>query len=276
MIKTIKRILPAVVCAGALFYLSACGYLFFTQNKIIFNAGKPLRADYRYSFKTPFEEIWIEADGARLHGLYFKAKAPRPRGLIVFFHGNSERADQFGHSAEEFTGQGYDYFIPDYRGYGKSTGKLTSEKQFLSDAEKILEFVRKLYPDNQIALAGRSLGAVPALYLSTLMQPKITVAIAPFYNIDAMAAIRYPYFPRGLVRYKFPNNEWIPQLKSPVYLIHGTEDRSVPPIQSERLAQLAKAKHERFLVEGAAHSNLQDFPQYHQILASLMKKEDAA
>ena len=264
-----KKIMVRVAWLVALVYLAACVYLYLKQDRILFPSSQtPI--DQKYSFPFPFEEVWVESDGAKLHGLYFKA--PESRGLIIFFHGNTEKAEQFGATADEFTNQHFDYFIPDYRGYGKSSGVIKSEKQFLADIDRLYEWAKQRYPEDKIAIGGRSMGVVPAAYLASKNRPRLTVMIAPFYNVAAMKSIRYPYLPDFLLKYEFPNHRWIAESKSPIYLIHGTEDKTIPMNQSERLNALAQAEHQRFLVPGAGHSNLQDFPLYHKILYDLMNQ----
>lgn len=265
-----KKIILGIIGLAILIYCSICGLLYLNQEKILF-PGKKTPADYQYSFPIPFEEVWIEADNAKLHALYFPAQ--NSKGIIIFFHGNSERNDQFGASAAEFTSQGFDYLVPDYRGYGKSTGKIESEGQFLADSRRIFKWAKAKYPESQIVLAGRSLGAVPAAYLASKSLPRVTVLIAPFFNIDAMANIRYPLLPKFLINYKFRNDLWVKEIRRPVYFIHGSHDKTIPPIQSDWLADKAHAQHDRFVVRGAGHNNLQDFPRYHEILADLVNRE---
>lgn len=325
----LKKITASLFALIVLVYIAACGYLYSQQDKILF-PGNQTPSDFQYSFDIPFEEVWIEVDGAKLHGLYYPAEgeartgstgnceaqeaemtedgeasaagdvsehrryrttkpgegqnASTPasscgsgsKGIILFFHGNSERAEQFGESADVFTSRGYDYFIPDYRGYGKSTGEVTSEAQFLADTDRIYEWARAKYPENKIVFAGRSMGAVPAAYLASKHQPKVTVMIAAFYNVAAMKDIRYPFLPDFLLNYDFPNNKWIAESKSPIYLVHGTEDDTVPHEHSLRLSPLAKAPHKHFSVPGAGHNNLQEFPIYHQILYHILALDEPA
>lgn len=268
----LKKITAALFALIVLVYIGACGFLYSQQDKILF-PGNQTPSDFQYSFDIPFEEVWIEVDGAKLHGLYYPAEG-ESKGIILFFHGNSERAEQFGESADVFTTRGWDYFIPDYRGYGKSTGKITTEAQFLADIDRIYEWARAKYPENKIVFAGRSMGAVPAAYLASKHQPKVTVMIAAFYNVAAMKDIRYPFLPDFLLNYEFPNNKWIAESKSPIYLVHGTEDKTVPYEHSLRLSPLAKAPHKHFSVPGAGHSNLQDFPIYHEILYYILKLDE--
>jgi len=275
--KRIKKRIIAVVLAtlAAIIYISAGTYLYLKQDAILFPASKTPAGEV-FHFEVPFEEVWIEAEDAKLHGLYLKADEDplKTRGIIIFFHGNSERVQQFGATADEFTKQGFDYFIPDYRGYGKSTGKITSEKQFLADIDRIYDWAKQKYPENKIIVAGRSLGAAPAAYLGSKNNPKLVLMIASFFNIAAMKDIRYPYLPDFILKYKLPNNRWIAQIKCPVYLIHGTMDKTIPYTQTERLSRVTAGSPRRyFSVPGAGHSDLQDFPLYHRILYFLMNQK---
>lgn len=265
--KQIQKILVQAAMIAVLGYAAACGYLYFSQNQILFPSPKT-PTEKKFEFSMPFEEVWIDAGTAKLHGLYFKAETSR--GLIVFFHGNAEKAEEFADSAPEFTSQGYDYFIPDYRGYGKSTGKIISEEQFLSDIDRLFKWALSKYSADKIILGGRSLGAVPAAYLAAKHRVKRTVLIAPFFNVAAMADIRYPIFPKRLVRYQFRNNLWVSQIRGEIDFIHGTDDKTIPLEQSRRLFELAQGWKQYFLVPGAGHNNLQDFSLYHEILFSLL------
>ena len=267
--KKSKKILVGAALAAVVIYAGACTWVYFRQEKILFHPKK-IAVDQKFSFRVPFEDVWIDADGAKLHGLYFKAE--NAKGMIIFFHGNDQTADKNGESAVEFTNMGFDYFVPDYRGYGKSSGVIQSEKQFLGDIDLFYQWAQTKFPEEKIALAGRSLGGVAALYLAAHYQPRLTAAIATFFDIAAMANIRYPFFPKFLLRYHFPNNLWIAQSKSPVYVICGSEDKTIPPSHSERLASLSNSPRTAFVVQGAAHGDLQKFPIYHEILSRIVNQ----
>jgi len=48
-------------------------------------------------------------------------------------HGNAGTVETWGNIATNYTKLGYDIFILDYRGFGKSEGEITSEDQLFSD-----------------------------------------------------------------------------------------------------------------------------------------------
>src|SRR5690554_8068797 len=92
-----------------------------------------LPQDYKYEFSYDFKELYLGShDGkARLNALHFKVNSPK--GIVVYYHGNAGQLADWGHVVQDFAESGYDVLVVDYRGYGKSTGKL-SEKALYSDA----------------------------------------------------------------------------------------------------------------------------------------------
>ena len=117
------------------------GYLYYIQEKLIFLPDK-LEADHKFYFSHSFKEIDIDVGDASIHGLHFRKK--NPKGVVLYFHGNAGSLDSWGSVSNIFTRQNYDAIIIDYRGYGKSTGKINSEKYKLIGKNGIITvFPRK-------------------------------------------------------------------------------------------------------------------------------------
>ena len=111
------------------------GYVCFFQEKLIFFPEK-VNTDYKYPFQQPFEEVYLTtADGASLHALYFRS--PQPKGVILYFHGNAGSLRTWGYLAEDLIPFGYDVLMPDYRGFGKSTGTLSQQIGRASCRERV-------------------------------------------------------------------------------------------------------------------------------------------
>src|SRR5436190_1275553 len=116
-------LLVIILIAGGTFYV--------TQEKMIFYP-EPISADFKFKFNANFEELFIKSKDAEINALHFKTN--NPKGVILYFHGNAGSLDTWGDLGEEFTRTGYDFFIFDYRGYGKSTGS-RSEEAFHADGQ---------------------------------------------------------------------------------------------------------------------------------------------
>ena len=88
-----------------------------------------------------------------------------------------------------FLDKGFNVFTWNYRGYGRSTGT-PSPNKLQEDIQTIYNFLRNdLGLKGKIGVYGRSLGGIPATYIS----PKVNMAIIDrsFCNIGAMAYWKY-------------------------------------------------------------------------------------
>ena len=95
--------------------------IYFFQEKFIFKPEK-LKQDFQFKYDIPFEEYFFDsAPGVRINGLHFYREDPK--GLILYFHGNSRSIKGWAKYARDFYRYDYDVVLVDYRGFGKSTGK---------------------------------------------------------------------------------------------------------------------------------------------------------
>ncbi|MBK8338531.1 MAG: alpha/beta hydrolase [Flavobacteriales bacterium] len=116
-----------------LLYAGVCATYYLLQERLIF-VRSDLSDGYRFKFQYPFEERYVKADdGNALHALYFPVEDGTPKGVVLYFHGNTGTLRRWGRRAPRFTRQGWAVLMPDPRGYGKSRGKL-SEAALLADA----------------------------------------------------------------------------------------------------------------------------------------------
>ncbi len=247
--STVARLLGVLAAA----YLLTVGYLYAGQESIIF-AGDKLRPDHQFRADLPFQELTIQADGAELNALHFKQ--PNPRGLVFFLRGNGGNLQSWISNVDYYRRVNYDMFIFDYRGEGKSTGEIKSEEQLHADVRLAWNVISKQYADKPIVLYGRSLGAALATQLATEVDPELLVLVSPFRNMLSMAQARYPFVPAPVLRYPFANDELIGQVRAPILLVHGDEDRFIPLEHSEALERLATAPVELMVIEGADHYDI--------------------
>lgn len=101
-----------------------------------------LAKDFQFKLPQKFEEINIEIeDGVKLNGLFFPAE--NSKGLIFYIHGNGGSVNSWAHISSHYTDLGYDLFLLDFRGYGKSEGEITSEKQLFDDNQIVYNLFKK-------------------------------------------------------------------------------------------------------------------------------------
>ncbi len=238
----------------------------YLQKKALFRPVK-LPADYTFEFEHDFEEINLNTpDGARLNLLRFPADHSPRRGLVLYFHGNRDNLQRWGNLHTDFTSRGYDFVVPDYRGYGKSTGA-PNEQQYYEDARFVYEWSRNHCPAPQLVLYGRSLGTAMACFLAAHVPAQSVILETPFDNIGGLVASHVgrsdiPFEPA----FFFPNDRHLRQSKLPALLFHGTNDRVVPLESAQRLKASLKPGDEFVTIPGGAHHNLREFNIYQEKL----------
>src|SRR5690606_6353518 len=101
-------------------------------------------------------EIEVEPN-VKVHGWYLKSQTKKPKGVIVFFHGNAENITSHYVSLSWILKEGYDYFIWDYRGYGKSQGK-PSPQNTVHDGIIVIKHIYNQNPKLPLFVFAQSLG----------------------------------------------------------------------------------------------------------------------
>jgi fermentation-respiration switch protein FrsA (DUF1100 family) len=197
-------------------------------------------------------------DGVELRGWYLPpypapaggAKAP---GLI-WFYGNMETIAVMAPVLHYFQPPGTGLVVLDYRGYGESAGTET-EDGIYRDAEAAWNYLaaRPEIDNSHIAVYGRSIGGVPALYLATTKPVRAVVLESPFSSARAMAAKHYPFFPRVLMRVSLDNVSRASRLSVPLLVFHGTADRVAPVAMGEEVARAGRGTLVR--LEGKGHND---------------------
>ncbi len=265
-----KRRLKKIVIALAVFYPFIVGGMFLIQEKLIFLPTQ-LEESHQYTFDAPFEEFWLEhPDGARLNALHFRIQ--NPRGVILYFHGNSGDLQRWGTIASQFTKYDYDVMVIDYRTYGKSTGML-GEIPLYEDAQLFYDHALANYSESEITVYGRSLGTTFATHVASRNNPGKLLLETPFYSLKSLVKDRYWFVPvNTLLKYKFPTNELIKAVDCPIVIYHGTEDGVVPYKHGVQLYEtLPKSNAKLITIQGGSHNDLIDFDAYRAAILEEMQ-----
>lgn len=247
--------------------LLAVVYLF--QRAIVLHPV-PLVADYSFQLEHPFEEQYIPADdGHCIHTLYFKTTKAR-KGVVLYLHGNADNLQRWAQHHNDFTNRGYDFFIFDYRGFGKSTGKST-EQNMVADAHTAYNWLRKEFPADSIIIYGRSLGTGVATALARSVPARLLVLETPFDSIKGAFQSRAPglYLPFPL-QFQFNNAANLHHIPYPVYIFHGTADKTVPFRSAIKLRPCLKEGDAFHIIEGGGHKGLCDFSIYQEQLDKIL------
>jgi uncharacterized protein len=266
-LKSVTGFVSTLAMLGVLGYVGVAGFFYWAQDNIVF---RPDVLPESHEFKLPdVYEVKIPVEGATLSALHFKQ--PNAKGVVFFLHGNAGNLASWVRDTNFYRRSNFDLFMIDYRGFGKSTGHIESEAQLHADVLAAWKIIAPQYEGKKRVIFGRSLGTTLATKLSTEVNADWTVLVSPFYSLEAMRQQHYPWLPGALVRYKFRTNEWLPNVKNPVTIIHGNADTMIHISQAERLKEIAP-KVELIEIPGGDHVNLHQLSSYLDALADRLIK----
>jgi hypothetical protein len=213
-----------------------------------------------YGFK--FEDVtFASEDGVKLHGWFMKARGEgKPKGTVVFSHGN---AGAVGHHIGFVTWMieaGYQVLLYDYRGYGKSEGKLDREGM-LKDVRGAFAYIktRKDVDQKKLISYGHSLGgskSIAALGQKSVIGLRAVISLAGFASYKDMARIVGGDLGADLVSDDHSARDFVEKLSPvPLMIVHGKNDNVVPIGQGEILFKNAEGPKTFFKVEKGGHNN---------------------
>ncbi|XP_004585016.2 protein ABHD12B [Ochotona princeps] len=192
--------------------------------------------------------------------LWYEAALQDGNPIIVYLHGSAQHraASHRIRLAKVLSDGGFHVLSVDYRGFGDSTGK-PSEEGLTVDAVCVYEWTKARSGTTPVCLWGHSLGTGVATNAAKVLEEKgcpvdAIVLEAPFTNMW-VASINYPLlkiaqkFPRCLHtimdamkkdKIVFPNDENVKFLSSPLLILHGEDDRTVPLECGKTLYEIAR------------------------------------
>ncbi len=199
-------------------------------------------------------------------------KLKTPKGVVYYLHGNSGNLSGWGDVADLYLDLGYNILIMDYRGFGKSEGKIQNEKQFYNDVQLGYNYLKEIFEENEIIVIGYSIGTGAASHLASTNHPKFLILQAPYYNLTEVMKTQIPFVPSFLLKYKFENNQNISKTKCPVYIFHGDEDKVLSYTQSKELKKALKKKDEYITLTGQGHNGVNKNYEFHEKLRTLLEQ----
>ena len=260
----------SLVLLGLCLWLSGCAALLFHPMKKL--VATPADAGVAY------EDVWLADGDPRLHGWWLPAQG-EARATVYFLHGNAENISTHMHSVLWLPEQGYNVFLLDYRGYGRSEGA--------PELPGVIEDVRRGYHwlrargELPVVVLGQSIGGAVAGYAMATEADKpdalvLDAAVASFPRIAREVAQRqwltWPF--AGLAAALMPSDydldAVIGQLAGvPQLYLHSPDDGVIPPGHTQTLYALAAEPKQRHSTHGP-HIATFAFPAYRDVLLDFM------
>ena len=241
--------------------------IYWRQERLIFHP-QPLPASYAFDLPDTVERS-VAVDGAVLSALHLRL--PDPKGIVFYLHGNAGNLVDWFADTSLYRHANFDLFMLDYRGYGKSTGRIRSEAQLRADAATAWQQIAAQYEGRRKVIVGRSLGSALAAQLAAETNPDLTVLISPYWSMTELARLHFPLAPRGLLRYRLETFRDVARIDGPLLLVHGGRDTLIPFTHSVRLQAVARAA--QFVgISRAAHDDPEEFAEYRRAFSECLAK----
>jgi alpha-beta hydrolase superfamily lysophospholipase len=229
------------------------------------------------------EDIWIQFPSqvtgkpVKLHGLWaqndnFTERSDAP--ILLYLHGARFNVTGSAFRARRMEELGFSVLAIDYRGFGKSSSDLPSESMAYEDARAAWEWLGQKYPERPRYIFGHSLGGAIAIELAAQVNDEAgTVVEGTFTSIpDVVSTFKWGWLPVSLlITQRFEAVKRVPDIGSPLLVVHGGEDRLIQPELGRKLFEAATGRKSFVLVEGGSHHNTNSVgqAQYRAALADL-------
>lgn len=269
MVKTLKFLTIVLLAFFVVIYVFIVSYVYFNQVGMVFQTSQ-LSKDYQFDFQQKFEEINITSfDDVKLNGLLFEAE--KSKGLIFYLHGNAGTLETWGKIAKIYTRLGYDIFILDYRSFGKSEGEIENEEQLNKDVSVVYKTLTKRYPENKIIITGYSIGSGLATILASENHPKALILQSPYYSFTELSSSRVRFFPDFMKKFHLETFRYLPKVKAPIYIFHGTDDQLISCSNSVRLNKLLDFKGHFYALKDQGHIGMNENNDFQKQLKLILE-----
>lgn len=197
----------------------------------------------------------------------WEAEADPGKPVIFYLHGNAGNLANRAGRFSRFMARGYGVIAPAYPGSSGSDG--SPSQAAITEAIRDIwrELPDRLGRDARVVIYGESLGTGVAMQLlgSVVTHPEKGLAPAgvileaPFTSVRDVAAALYPGIDPLLkhLTQEWDSMAWAENLSMPLLVVHGQNDRMIPPTQGRAFFKAAASEDKRFLeVAGAGHTDL--------------------
>lgn len=234
-------------------------------------------------YGSPYETVSFQsADGTVLNGWFVPAHG-QAFGTVIHFHGNARNMSSHYPQVSWLPAKGFNLFVFDYRGYGKSQGT-PSRKGVYEDSVAAVEYIQARSDTHKLILFGQSLGCAQALAVLGKNHFKDVVGIAidsPFSSYKSIAVEHVTWLKP--VAYLLIGNSLSPKKyvgnisPTPLLIIHGTADQVIAYKHAHRLFKKANEPKMLWTMEGGRHLDAltthkkETIPRLHALFAEWLR-----
>lgn len=235
--------------------LQGCSSLFFYPDDITYRTPDFYDLTYR-------DVYFNSKDNTALHAWHIYPKQDS-KGLVFVAHGNAQNLTSHFASWVWLIEEGYELFIFDYRGYGRSEGEIDL-KGSIEDTVSALDQIEHSYK-KEYFVSGQSLGGT--LLLNALdnrdnRRIKGVIIDSTFVGFRDIVNTKlshswltwpFQWLPYLSLSDDYDAKDRVTALQKPILFLHGSQDGIVSANNSWQLFEYSKPPKELWLVKSAGH-----------------------
>jgi fermentation-respiration switch protein FrsA (DUF1100 family) len=248
---------------GLITYLIVLTYIYLFQRNLLYHPSVNGYQEDKINFD--YKEIFIQnKEGIKLKA-WLHEKDLINKKTIIFFHGNAGNLRNRNYKLNELSKFDINFLIVAYRGFSGNKGKPT-EQGLYEDARSTLDWLKiKGIKEKNIILYGESLGAAVAIENKDLAG---IILESPFTSMVELAQKYYPFLPvKFLLKDKYETVKKLPNINSPLLVLHGRLDTIVPFAMGVELFKKANMPKFKYFIDNDNH-----MMRYDQELLNKIKK----
>lgn len=282
--RWLLRLLVALV---ALLIAAAAGWatLDAAQRHWIFQPNRDVAGPGWAGDALAYEDVWIPQGREQVHGWWFAHPDGAGAPSLLYLHGARWNLAAGHARVRRMVAAGYNVLAIDYRGFGRSSELLPSERSSYDDANAAWSWLATREPDAARRFVyGHSLGGAIAIDLASRRDDVGGVIVeGTFTSIGELVVDRHAvWMPRGaaeapllhallasetgrrwmptlidaVLRHRFDSLSKLPKVRAPLLVIHGTRDWVVPHAMADRLYAAAAGPKTLLKIDGATHRSV--------------------
>ncbi len=260
--KSLRRFLSKIGGVLSVLLFAGCTNLVFQPDRAVYATPAQYGAAYE-------NVTFASADGTKLDGWWIRPQG-EPKGTVLVVHGNARNMSAHFQGFGFLVRSGWEVFIFDYRGYGKSGGEPGMEGAVEDTVAAIRYVLRRR--SGSLTVIGQSLGAVlliDALARTETDRIRLAVFDSAFASLpeagdDALSgnALTWPFQWLAYLTLddRYDAIDRVGTLKVPKLFLAGSKDRIVNPNHSWRLFDAASRPRAFWLATEAGHIRALESP----------------
>ncbi len=229
-----KSTLTFLFTAAAI-YLVYVALLYFFQRKLIYPVSMlPAPSG---TIINPENQRFIQAGDNAIDTRFYLPDSAANVPLLIIAHGNASRVEDWEAVIGPALRMGMAVLLVEYPGYGRSEGQ-PSQQSIQQAFEAAYDFYTAMegIDSNRVVYLGRSLGGGVVCQLSRTRRANALILVSTFTSLKAFA----PGYgvPAFLLRDTYDSVNALREFGGPVFVIHGSEDRTIPVAHARALREL--------------------------------------